>query len=336
MTDQERLGGPRWPGAMVSLEPDPLLQALEAELVGPNVVAVGGGSGLAKALTAINRYAGQTTAVVSVADDGGSSGRLAPVFDIPPPGDIRQCLLALTPDESPWKRLFDYRFAGADVGGHSLGNLIIAALADMEGSFEAALLRVEAMLRASGSVIPVARQRLSLEAMVDGSAVVGQVAISKSRGHITELTADPGSVEASPRAVESILEAEQIVLGPGSLYTSVMAAMIVPGIVEAINQSKARLIYVCNLITQDGETLGMDAADHLDALLSLTGVRSPAAIVANDSAIDIEAPLAPVAVDEEAIATYGVDVVAANLVDPDSPWPNHDPARLGDVLARLA
>lgn len=321
--------------ATLEIESDPLLAALEAELVGPNVVAVGGGHGLAQALAAVRGYAGTVHAVVTVADDGGSSGRLAPGLDIPPPGDIRQCLIALTPDDSMWRRLFEYRFDGSDVAGHSLGNLIIAALSDLEGSFERGLLQAEVLLRAAGSVVPAAPQRLHLEAVVDGATVSGQTAISNARGRVTELYASPRETEATPRALEAIHEAEQIVLGPGSLYTSVMAAMVVPGIVEAINESSAKLVYVCNLITQDGETLGMDGADHLDALLSLTGVRPPNAIVANDAAIDIEPPLTAVEVDADAIATYGVDVVTADLVDPRVPWPSHDPGSLGELLARL-
>ncbi len=319
----------------MELETDPLLAALEAELVGPNVVAIGGGHGLAQVLAAVRRYAGTVHAVVTVADDGGSSGRLAPEFDIPPPGDIRQCLIALTPDDSVWRRLFEYRFEGSDVAGHSLGNLIIAALADLEGSFEGGLRRAEVLLRSVGSVIPAAPQRLHLEAVVDGTAISGQVAISLARGRVSELYAVPRQAAATPRAIEAIHEAEQIVLGPGSLYTSVMAALVVPGIVESINESAAKLIYVCNLITQDGETLGMDGADHLDAILGLTGIRPPSAIVAHDAAIDVEPPLAAVEVDADAIATYGVDVVTADLVDPEVPWPSHHPGALGAVLARL-
>ncbi|MCP3976196.1 MAG: uridine diphosphate-N-acetylglucosamine-binding protein YvcK [bacterium] len=319
----------------MSLEPDPFAAALEAPRSGPNVVAVGGGTGLAQALGAIGRYAGTIHAIVTVADDGGSSGRLAPGLDIPPPGDIRQCLIALTPDDSVWRRLFEYRFAGSDVEGHSLGNLVIAALADLEGSFEDALKRAERILGAIGSVVPAAGERLHLEAVVDGVAVSGQVAITKARGHISELTVSPREAEATPRAIDALLAAEQIVLGPGSLYTSIVAALVVPEIVEAINGSDAKLVYVCNLITQDGETLGMDAADHLDALLSLTGVRPPNAIVANAIPVEIAPPLSAVIVDEDAIETYGVDVVAADLVDPAAAWPRHDPARLGGVLGRL-
>ncbi len=330
--------GPRSSGfeAGVSLEPDPLLEALDAPRSGPAVVAVGGGHGLAQALAAVGRYAGSIHAVVTVADDGGSSGRLAPELGILPPGDIRQCLLALTPDDSPWKRLFDYRFTESDVAGHSLGNLLIAALAAIEGSFEEGLRQAERMLRPIGSVVPAAGQRLLLEAVVDGSPIAGQVAIAQSRGQITELAVHPAAVEASPRAIEALLEADQVLLGPGSLYTSIMAVLVVPGIVEAINESRAKVVYVCNLMTQDGETLGMDGADHLDALISLTGMRPPNAIVANTTAIATEPPLAAVLADEDTIATYGVDVIGADLVDPTAIWPRHDAARLGGVLARLA
>jgi len=327
--------GPQRPVVGVSLESDPLLAVLDSHRSGPNVVAVGGGHGLAQGLAAIGRYAGRISAVVTVADDGGSSGRLAPALDIPPPGDIRQCLIALTPDDSVWRQLFDYRFAGSDVDGHSLGNLIIAALADLEGSFDGALRQCESLLRSIGSVIPAAGQRLHLEAVVDDTVVTGQSEISKSRGHISELIALPRDVGATSNAVDTLLGADQIVLGPGSLYTSIVATLVVPGIVEAINESAAALVYVCNLITQDGETLGMEGTDHLDALLSLTGVRPPNAIVANAAAIAVEAPLGAVEVDAEAVATYGVDVAAADLVDPSAPWPRHDPARLGGLLARL-
>ncbi len=141
---------------------------------------------------------------------------------------------------------------------------------------------------------------------------------------------------ATPRAVQAILAADQIVLGPGSLYTSLAATLAVSGVVDAINDSPARLVYVANLITQDGETLDMDAADHIEALLELTGVRPPGAIVAEAGRVEAPPPLGPVRVDSEVLATYGVDVVFADLVDRDAPWPQHDPARLGRELAKLA
>lgn len=313
-----------------------LLEVLVAEGSGPRVVCVGGGHGLAQALQAATSFAGAVCAVVTVADDGGSSGRLAPALDIPPPGDIRRCLLALTPEESVWRRLFEYRFAGADVEGHSLGNLIIASLADLEGDFEAALGSAERLLGSVGSVIPAARERLHLTALVDGRRVDGQVAVSRARGKVESLEVVPAGVPATPRAVQAILAADQIVLGPGSLYTSLAATLAVSGVVDAINDSPARLVYVANLITQDGETLDMDAADHIEALLELTGVRPPSAIVAEAGRVEAPPPLGPVRVDSEVLATYGVDVVFADLVDRDAPWPQHDPARLGRELAKLA
>ena len=319
----------------LDIEPDVLEQALSAVRRGPRVVAVGGGTGLAQALQAMTRYAGSISAIVTVADDGGSSGRLAPALEIPPPGDIRRCLIALTPEDSIWRRLFEYRFESADVSGHSLGNLIIASLADLEGDFEQALRASQRLLGSVGVVIPVSPQRLHLKAVVGGEERDGQVAIALAHGTVESLWAEPADAEASPSALEAIAEAEQIVLGPGSLYTSILAPLVVPGVVEAINVSNANLIYVANLMTQDAETLGMDAADHLDGLLALSGLRPPSTIVANASPIVVDPPLEPLEVDAEVMATYGADVVFADLVDPTSRWPRHDPARLGGVLGRL-
>lgn len=317
----------------------PLAEALEEVLAterrGPHVVAIGGGKGLSAALGAIQRYAGRIDAIVTVADDGGSSGRLAPGLDIPPPGDIRKCLIALTPDGSIWKDLFEYRFEGADVSGHSLGNLIIASLSHLTGDFAAALRAAERLLGTVGSVIPVSSERLHIAAVVDGAPVEGQVALALSRGHVDEMRLMPAAAGASPQALEAIAEAKQIVVGPGSLYTSVLATLLVPGIAEAINQSDARLVYVANVSTQDGETLGMDCADHLDALIRMSGIRPPAAIVANEASVTFPPPLEPVQVDEEVLATYGVDVVLGHFVDVSSTVPRHDPVRLGGALARL-
>jgi len=320
----------------VETSPDPILEAMEAARSGPSVVAIGGGTGLSQALQAIHRYAGDITAIVSVADDGGSSGRLAPDLQIPPPGDIRRCLLALTPQDSIWRRLFEYRFEGADVRGHSLGNLIIASLADLEGDFEAALRAAERLLGSVGSVVPVSGERLHLEAIVDGAAVSGQASITAARGPVERIWIEPSGARACDSALDAIAAADQIVLGPGSLYTSVIAALLVSDMVSAINRSRARLVWVANLTTQDGETLRMDGADHLEALLEQTGVRSPSAIVANSTAIETAAPVESMVIETEVFATFGADVEWGDLIDPISPWPRHDPARLGGMLGRLA
>jgi uncharacterized cofD-like protein len=319
----------------IGTEREALLEALEFAQSGPHVVAVGGGKGLARALVAIRGYAGRIDAIVTVADDGGSSGRLSPHLDIPPPGDIRKSLVALTPHDSVWRRLFEYRFEGADVRGHSLGNLIIAALTDIEGSFEAALASSERLLGALGSVLPASPRHLELAADVDGREVRGQVDVSLARGEVSAVRVLPSDATASQSAIAAIESAEQIVLGPGSLYTSIAAALVVPGIVDAINRTSVPLIYVANIVTQDGESLGMDAVDHLDSLLRVTGVRPSSAIVASDSPVFVESPLEAVDIDAEAAATYGADVVTADLLDVDAERPCHDPIRLGAILRGL-
>lgn len=327
---------PGWEMAMpTSTEGGALLDVLDLTHPAPHVVAVGGGKGLARALRAIRSYAGRIDAIVTVADDGGSSGRLAPDLDIPPPGDIRKSLIALTPDDSVWRRLFEYRFEGTDVHGHSLGNLIIAALTDIEGSFEAALRASERLLGATGSVIPASPWHLELVADIDGREVRGQVNVSLARGTVRAVRVLPHGAPVSESAVSAIGLADQIVLGPGSLYTSIIAAMVVPGIVDAINRSSAPLVYVANTVTQDGETLGMDAVDHLEALIRLTGVRPPSAIVASDSPVFVDPPLEVVGIDAEAAATYGADLVTADLLDETAERPCHDPIRLGAVLRGL-
>lgn len=316
-------------------QPEVQLEELISDPHGLNVVCIGGGHGLAQVLNAVQSYAGAVQAVVTVADDGGSSGRLAPALEIPPPGDIRRCMLALTPDDTVWKRLFEYRFDMSDVGGHSLGNLIIAALADLEGDFEAALRASERLLQSVGSVIPSACERLHLTARIDGREVEGQAAISRTEGTIESISVWPATATVNPRAAEAVAKAEQIILGPGSLYTSVIASLLVPGLVEAVNNAPGHLVFVGNLITQDAETLGMDGADHLDALLAMTGVRPPAAIVAESGDVAVNDPLSPVIFDPEVLATYGVDVVLGDITDRQSPWPQHDSGRLGALLATM-
>ena len=314
------------------LEPETLMQEIDLDRKGPRVVAIGGGHGLSNVLTATLSYSSRVDAVVTVSDDGGSSGRLAPHLDIPPPGDIRKCLIALTQDDSTWRQLFEYRFEGADVAGHSLGNLILAALADTEGSFERALMLAERLLGTSGSVIPASQQHLVLMAESSSTVLTGQVNVAAYRGRIDSIYVSPRTAAATPRAVHSIEGADQIILGPGSLMTSTIAAMRVPGITEAINRSGAQLVYIANLITQDGETLGMDGIDHLDALLRLTGVRPPSAILAHDTQVATTPPLQGVPFDRDITATYGADLVTSDVVDVEADWPSHDPGKLAVAL----
>jgi uncharacterized cofD-like protein len=314
----------------------PLLDELSPEHSGCRVVALGGGHGLAQALLAVQAYAGEITAVVSVADDGGSSGRLAPALGIPPPGDCRRALLALSPDSSPWRQAVCHRFEAGDVAGHSLGNLILAALAADEDGLEGALATLGLLLGARGRVIPAAPVSLTLQATVDGAEVTGQVAVALARGSLGELRVLPPEAAASPSAVEALAAADQVVVGPGSLFTSLAAALVVPGMVEAVNASPGRLVYVCNLTTQDGETVGMDGADHVAALCRVTGLRAPDVMVANDAPFPVPSGVDAVVAEREGVESRGTRLETAGLADPGAAWPQHDPARLGAVLRRLA
>jgi uncharacterized cofD-like protein len=315
---------------------DPMLEMVDLDYEGLRVTAIGGGHGLAQALQAIGEYADGITAVVSVADDGGSSGRLGPALGIPPPGDSRRALLALSPGGSWWHRVLAYRFDAADVAGHSLGNLILAGLCEELGGLEEALRTLGRLLGARGEVVPVAATGLRMEARIGGEVVKGQVAVARARGRIEEIRLLPAEVRAAPSAVEAVMAADQIVLGPGSLFTSVIAALKVPGMVEALNAAGGRLTYVCNLTTQDGETLGMDAAAHVEALVRHTGIRAPDAVVTHQGRLAVPPGLEPVAVDHRRLGAMGCRVESAELADPGAPWPQHDPARLGAVLRRLA
>lgn len=302
---------------------------------GPVVVAVGGGHGQAAALEAIQCYAGEISALVSVGDDGGSSGRLSEL-GIPPPGDVRRCLLALTPEPSLWSELFSHRFKLGDVAEHSLGNLILAGLTDLFGDFESAVTTAEEMLGTVGSVIPVADRPIRLEATIDGRHVVGQKTISETAGEVTELHIEPRDTAATHRALAAVAAANQIVIGPGSLYTSILSALKVNMLAQAIMGATAQRVFVMNLVTQDGETLGMNGAGHLDALARHVGVIGPGIVVAHRGPLVVPEGHEQVVIETDDAARHGWRIVFADLVDEQADWPEHDPMKLGQVLEKLA
>lgn len=302
---------------------------------GPVVVAVGGGHGQAAALEAIQCYAGEISALVAVGDDGGSSGRLSEM-GIPPPGDVRRCLLALTPEPSLWSELFSHRFKVGDVADHSLGNLILAGLADLFGDFESAVTTAEHMLGTVGSVIPVANEAITLSATIDGKKVVGQKTISKTAGDLSELHIEPRDVAATRRALAAVAAADQIVIGPGSLYTSIVSALKVTMLAPAIMGAAAQRVFVLNLVTQDGETLGMDGGEHLQALAKHVGVTGPGIVVAHDGPLEVPDNHDQVVIATEEAARNGWRVVFADVASDKPDWPEHDPMKLGRVLEELA
>lgn len=310
------------------------LEPLLLDPAGPAVVAIGGGHGQAAALEAIQTYAGSISALVTVADDGGSSGRLTSL-GIPPPGDVRRCLLALTPDPSLWSELFAHRFVGGDISDHSLGNLILAALTDLFGDFTSAVDTAARMLGALGEVVPVADHPVTLSAVIDGERVEGQAAITATKGHISEIGIEPSDTMASRRALEAVSAADQIVLGPGSLYTSLISALKVAMLAEAAMEARGQRVFVLNLVTQDGESLGMSGSDHLDALAEHVGVTGPGYVVAHHGALDVPAGHDPIELDADDAARHGWELVKADVADEWSDWPAHDPLKLARVLERL-
>jgi len=281
----------------------------------PAVVALGGGHGLSATLRAARRYAGDITAIVSVADDGGSSGRLRSAFGIPAPGDLRRCLVALA-DDSLWTGVFEHRFNAGELEGHAFGNLLIAALADYTGDFEVALHETGRLLGLQGEVFPATREPVVLKAEVEGVSVEGQVAVSNAR-RISGVSVVPPDARAPGGALDAIAGADQIVVGPGSLFTSILAVVAVPAIREAIAAASARKVYVCNLGPQVPETEGYNVAHHL-AALSAHG-------------LDVDVALChPGALPMGAVEVACVEepVAAADLSE-------HDPVLLSEALARL-
>jgi uncharacterized cofD-like protein len=313
---------------------------------GPRVVAIGGGHGLAAVLEAVQSYASHITAVVSVADDGGSSGRLTNGMGVPPPGDIRRCLLALTPDPGIWFELFNYRFPGGaddtsdvrpqDVAGHALGNLLLVALADLcGGDFGLAVKQAGSLLGALGTVIPASVEAVRMAADIGGVRVDGQVAVSRTPGGVERLVLGPDGIEANPEALAAVAAADQIIVGPGSLFTSVLAALMVPGIAEAVEAAPGRIVAVLNLVTQNHETAGLAGWDHIRALQVHAGLTRAGGIVAHRGDLAVPDSVNRVEIDAEAAVGLGWDLYEADVAATDVRWPAHDPIKLGAALRHV-
>jgi uncharacterized cofD-like protein len=291
------------------------------------VVGIGGGHGLAVTLIAARQIAEDVCAVVTVADDGGSSGRLTRELGIPPPGDIRNCLVALARDED-MAALYQHRFESGALTGHTAGNLLIAALTEMRGDFAAAVAEAGKLLRCEGRVYPSTTDIVELGAQVGGKQIQGQVAVAQTTAPIQALYLTPPDPSANPGAVDAIRAADQVVLGPGSLFTSLIATLLVPGVRKAVQDTTARRVFVCNTRMQKGETEGLDAAAHLDALLAHAGAFAVDVIVVQRPKVEPDG----VEVDSRALSYTGIEVVEANVAAPDGA---HDPERLAAVLKTL-
>ncbi len=242
---------------------------------GPKLVAIGGGTGLSTLLRGLKKYSANITAIVTVADDGGSSGRLRREHGVLPPGDIRNCLAALADEEKLVTELFQYRFtSGEGLNGHSFGNLFLTAMSEITGDLEKAITASSKVLAVRGRVLPATLEDVVLWAeLQDGRHIEGESNITEANGLIKQIGCTPANPRALPQAVEDIAEADCIIIGPGSLYTSISPNLLVPDILEAIANRQAPCIYVCNIMSQPGETHGYSVADHVRALDQLAGMR---------------------------------------------------------------
>jgi uncharacterized cofD-like protein len=303
---------------------------------GPRIVTIGGGHGLATLLRGLRVHTSNLTAVVTVADDGGSSGRLRESHGILPPGDIRNCLAALSNDEALLTQLFQYRFSGApDLEGHSFGNLFITALADITGSFEDAVAESGRVLSVHGRVLPSTLRDVKLVASmelphsVNQVRVEGESKIPTMAGKVSRVWLEPDDAPAFPPVIKALLNADAILIGPGSLYTSLLPNLLVHDLLAAMRASRAMKIYICNIATQAGETDFFTCHDHVQALESHVGKDLFDVILCNDNYENDIGPAQWVHADE--ITLSDRHTYSANLVDDNHSW-RHDSVKLAQVI----
>jgi uncharacterized cofD-like protein len=323
------------------------------------IVSIGGGTGLSTLLSGVKKYAAgvqrqadpgkpvvEITAIVTVSDDGGSSGRLRRDFDILPPGDIRNCMTALSEDEALLSQLFRFRFAsGRGLKGHSFGNLFLTAMHQITGDFAQAVKLSSEILAIRGHIFPATAENVTLEAVMDDKTVVrGESKISKSRQPIREIRLHPANCEPLPDTLDALGKADLITIGPGSLYTSVVPNILVNGVAEAIEKSPAMKVYFVNLMWQPGETIKFSASEHVRVLQEHAGRQLIDCVVLNTAPIApvlrrkyARAKVKPVENDMEALAKLGVKIVTADLVSAAAGERiRHDSAALAEVVLDLA
>lgn len=286
------------------------------------LVVIGGGTGLSTLLRGLKHHPFDITAIVTVADDGGSSGRLRDDYDIPPPGDVRNVIAALSDVEPLVEQMFQYRFsASEELSGHSLGNLMLTALTEITGDFNHAISEMCKVLKVHGRVLPAANKKISLHAeLEDGSIIEGESKIPSAKKRIHHVFLVPADVQPLPEAIRAIKRADYILIGPGSLYTSIIPNLLVKEIGEAVVRAKGHKIYVCNLMTQKGETIAYTAGDHVKAIHDHVGEKFLDAILVNDKRLPQpvkelykEEKAEPVAFDVAMLESIGLEVIQRDI-----------------------
>jgi uncharacterized cofD-like protein len=307
---------------------------------GPKIVCIGGGTGHANLLRGLKKVTQNITAIVTVSDDGGGSGVLRDELQIPPPGDIRNCMQALSNAEPTIEKLMAYRFDAGNLSGQSFGNLFLAAINGISESFDKAVIKMGEVLSITGRVLPVSIDDVHLWATFeDGSMVVGESKIAAAKrerkSRIKEITVAPEDAKVLPQCIEAIGNADVIVFGPGSLYTSIIPNLLINGIVDALEKSDALKIYVCNIMTEPGETDEYTASEHIQGIFDHTCKQLFDYCIVNDKEIDsdtlrryVSEGYEPVKLDEEKIAKLGVELVKCELVSPEKALIRHDSDKL--------
>ncbi|MFC7393883.1 gluconeogenesis factor YvcK family protein [Scopulibacillus cellulosilyticus] len=310
----------------------------------PKVVAIGGGTGLSVLLRGLKKEDLDITAIVTVADDGGSSGILRNELQIPPPGDIRNVLVALSETEPLFEKLLQHRFEnGNGLSGHSVGNLLLAAMTSITGDFAKGVSEISRVLNVKGQVLPAANQSIILKAvMTDGTVVEGESMIPKMNKEIDRVFLEPNDIQPLPESIEAIQEADLIVLGPGSLYTSVLPNLLVPRIGQEIQKAKAKKVYICNVMTQKGETDQFTASDHVKVLLNHVSDDFLDYVLVNNKTIPerileryATEGAAPVIYDQKELESLGFNLISDRIIKYDRSVIRHNEKVLTKWLMSL-
>lgn len=310
----------------------------------PRVVVIGGGTGMPVLLRGLKNLPIQLTALVNVADDGGSTGRIRSEMEIPAPGDIRNVIAALSDAEPMLLDLFQHRFkVGNGLSGHSLGNLLLAAMTSVTGDFYTGIHEISRVLNVKGDIYPISNESLSLHAkMEDGTIVSGESNIPLAKKRIKYVYLSPQPIEPLPHAVQALHEADLIVISPGSLYTSILPNLIIPQIGDVLRQSRGKVVYVCNVMTQAGETTGYTAADHVQAIIDHIGSGIIHSIVVHNEKIDKhirilyeEENAEPVIYDTQRLLDLGLEIIEGDIIDHSQSMLRHDTKKIAQLLYSL-
>lgn len=310
----------------------------------PRIVVIGGGTGMPVLLRGLKNLPIKLTALVTVADDGGSTGRIRNDLSIPAPGDIRNVIAAMSEVEPMLIQLFQHRFSdGNDLSGHSMGNLLLAAMTSITGDFYTGIKEISRVLNVKGKIYPISNENITLNAeMEDGTIVEGESHIPLAGKKIKRVFIKPDNVKPLPNAIRAIETADLIVISPGSLFTSILPNLIIPHIDEALRKAKAKKVYVCNVMTQYGETTGFTASDHVQAIIDHIGDDVLDAVVVNNKKIDpkIQHVYAgenaePVVYDIDRLLEMGLEIIEGDIIDDSQVMIRHDTDKIANLLFSL-